>query len=322
MDEKANGETGVGVDFGRLDTNRPFFREFSPFVFEKIPLDSSKTRCFFFLPAADWLTPQRTGSSARNATSTSDVDLLTGFDPVTTGFPLSRGPRRRRDTLLVADARVDKRIVMAAIARRVAPARRRPPQSERRAARAGPSACPPPGRPPPSLSALAAARVATSAVRASSDDARRSRSATSFPASIARRVPTRLVLPIPRSLRIRRWRPPRSTRVPAGRDRGRSDRRPPARFPSQAVELASSPSDEETITIGVAAFIGLGAGLGISSSSSPSSLPADRPPPPDTSLAPPPSRGTSASRRSCPLPGSSAHDNRRSATSSPSRGDP
>ena len=161
MDEKANGGNWRPEWISAVWIRTvPFFREFSPFVFEKIPLDSSKTRCFFFLPAADWLTPQRTELREKCHVPTSDVDLLTGFDPVTTGFsPLPRAAATSRDTLLVADARVDRQIVMAAIARHiVAPRAAAPAPTGARAARARPSACPPPGRPPPSLSALAAAR--------------------------------------------------------------------------------------------------------------------------------------------------------------------
>ena len=204
MDEKANGGNWRPEWISAVWIRTvPFFREFSPFVLEKIPLDSSKTRCFFFLPAADWLTPQRTELREKCHVPTSDVDLLTGFDPVTTGFsPLPRAAATSRDTLLVADARVDRQIVMAAIARHIVAPRAAAPAPTGAARRAGKTVRMPSARAPASVSLgpRRGAKVATSAVRASSDDARRSRSATSFPASIARRVPTRLVFPIPRSL--------------------------------------------------------------------------------------------------------------------------
>ena len=160
MDEKANGGNWRPEWISAVWIRTvPFFREFSPFVFEKIPLDSSKTRCFFFLPAADWLTPQRTELREKCHVPTSDVDLLTGFDPVTTGFsPLPRAAATPRDTLLVADARVDRQIVMAAIARHIVAPRggARPNWSARRA---GKTVRMPSARAPASVTlGLAAAR--------------------------------------------------------------------------------------------------------------------------------------------------------------------
>lgn len=117
-------------------------------------------------------------------------------------FPLCRGPRRRRATLFWSPTLASTDRLRWPPSRVISspPARRRPPSPGRRAARARPSACPPPGRPPPSPSALAAARrsppprcVHRATTRADRDPRPLS------PASIARRLPTRVVLPNPRS---------------------------------------------------------------------------------------------------------------------------
>lgn len=226
MDEKAQffPDWRPGVDFGGYESSLDF-RKFSA----------------FFRALIGW-TRDAGASSARNATSPARpaVRLLGGSHRL---FPLSRGPRRRRATLFWSPTLASTDRLRWPPSRVISspPARRRPPSRGRRAARARPSACPPPGRPPPSPSALAAARrsppprcVHRATTRADRDPR------LLAPARIARRLPTRVVLPNSPFPRLRRARPPRSPRVPAGRDRGRSDPPVPPRDPLH--RLSSSPS--------------------------------------------------------------------------------
>ena len=130
------------------------------------------------------------------------------FDPVTTPAfsPLPRAAATSRDTLLVADARVDRQIVMAAIARHIVAPRAAAPAPIGAARRAGKTVRMPSARAPASvtLGPRRGAKVATSAVRASSDDARRSRSATSFPRAHRASCPNARRAPDPPFPRLRR----------------------------------------------------------------------------------------------------------------------